>query len=102
MSSTAVLPVLFIQYVDMVGAAGGSMNMPKSQAWSPSPGTADHPAVVDMAGLPQLDGSVLDGIDMRPATGGIRCLGHPLGTDEYVRTYLADQAAGTGQAVALL
>ena len=63
--------------------------MPKSKAWSPSPDVADHPAVVAMAGVRQLDGSVRDGIDVRP-TVGLRCLGHSLGTDDFARAYFLE------------
>ena len=45
------------------------------------------------------DGTVRGGIDVRPASEGLRCLGHPLGTDDFVRDYLMRQAAGTGTVV---
>ena len=95
----ALVVQTYEQYDAMVTASGGRMNMPKSLAWSPSPEMASHPAVVAMAGERQSDGSVRDGIDVRPATEGLRCLGHPLGSDEFARNFFLEQAAGTGRVV---
>ena len=89
----------YAQYDAMITEAGGRMNMPKSLAWSPSPAAAEHPAVQAMAGDRQPDGTVRGGIDVRPASEGLRCLGHPLGTDDFVRDYLMRQADGTGTVV---
>ena len=52
-----------------------------------------------MSGVRQPDGSVRGGIDVRPAPDGLRCLGHPLGSDEYARAFFLEQAAGTGRVV---
>ena len=77
----ALVVQAYEQYDAMVTASGGRMNMPKSLAWSPSPEMASHPAVVAMAGERQSDGSVRDGIDVRPATEG-------LDTSNFIRSLL--------------
>eukprot|EP01051_Picozoa_sp_SAG22_P003058 SAG22_NODE_144_length_17700_cov_21.959207_4_plen_123_part_00 len=51
------------------------------------------------AASPDDNGDIVGGIEVVRPEGGLRILGHPLGSDEFCRAFYARQAAKTGAVV---
>ena len=103
----------FVDWRRMTEDAGCVPNLGKCKFWGPigiatelassfqdfAAGGTGHPAVQALAGVRQPDGSFWGGVEVVPASEGIKVLGHPLGSDAYCKAFYMAKAEKSGRLV---
>ena len=79
----------------MCETAGHVINASKSKVWSPTAASLDRKAIRDLASHDDNDGNATDGVKIVPADRGMRVLGAPIGSTQFVQDWLDKKADQT-------